>query len=625
MKITPSETTEITLDQSQPPETFEFKVPLEAQVEKALPPKFVTPLREIEVVEGESATFLANVSGKPLLEILWFKDDKPLGKHERIEREETPDGSVRLTINKTVLEDEGNYKCVARNGFGEVTSSSNLFVEEKIEKPFFLERLKDLEVLEGSDVKLEVRLKENDLEVDWYKNEEIISEETIRTEFVENEERGTFSFVIHSTEPEDQGLYKCVAANDAGEVSCQGELKVRVHTQAPQFLQRLESMDVVESSDINLEVEVIGKPKPTVKWLKDGKPIQCNERVMMESEGRIHTLMIQGVKLDDEAEYKCLARNSAGETYCTAMLLLEEEMKAPEFVKLPENVEINEGGTARFEAVVAGIPEPEIEWLKDDKPIKEDHRIKLRFDNNRSVLRVLEAELTDEGDYTCIASNKVGKCSCTIELIVEEASIPPTFIKRLSPVELFEGELARLEVRVSGTPEPEVTWSKNEEFLEEGERCEVLSDDDMHYLTIQDCFLSDSGCYKCTAVNEAGKVSCSTELKVMEKPESLQFSDKDMPYHVDEAGNITLEATVTGRPRPKVEWQKNNTPITPSSHYDVQVDGDQYRLTIVAAIPGDSGTYKCEASNEFDTVSRTFNIDIEGRTIPYFYIAVHST
>ena len=588
-----------------------------AEEGRIFPPEFTDKLHEVETTEGATASFFATVSGKPRPEIQWFKDGKPFREDERTELEENPDGSLKLTISDATLDDEGDYKCVATNRAGEAATSAELLVEEKLEKPIFLEQLKDLEVLEGSDVRLEVRVKGTEPEVDWFKDGEVMTESSERTEFVENEERGSYAFLIYCAVPEDQGSYMCVAANDAGKASCQGELTVRVETLAPRFLQRLESTEVIQGSDIDLEVEVTGKPKPTVEWFRDGERIQPSERLVMESEGRVHTLSIQKAELDDEAEYKCVASNSAGQTFCTAMLLLEEEMKGPEFTTVPEGVEIIEGSAARFEAVVAGIPEPDIEWLKDDKPIKEGHRFKLSFDQNRSVLRVLDAELTDEGEYTCTASNKVGKCSCTVELVVEEAIVRPAFVKRLSSVELFQGDLARLEVRVSGTPEPEVAWSKDKDPVEEGERYEVLSDDDMHCLSIRDCVLSDSGRYKCTASNEAGEISCLAELNVMEKPESLQFSDadKEMPFHVDEAGNITLEATVTGRPRPEVEWHKDDTPITQSAHYDVQVDGDQNRLTIVAASPGDSGTYKCEAKNEFDTVSRIFNIDIEGRMV----------
>jgi hypothetical protein len=359
---------------------------------------------------------------------------------------------------------------------------------------------------------------------------------------------------------------------------------------------------------------VSGKPKPTIEWLKDGEPVKPGDGVRMESDNRLHKLSIFKVTLDDEAEYTCIAKNIAGEASCRSEVLIEEEMRAPQFVTRPGNTEITEGDSARFEAVVSGLPFPEIEWLKDGKPIEKSNRFQLDFDESRSVLTILDAKLTDEGDYTCILSSRAGKDSCKVELLVEEAIVPPEFVRKMSTIELYEGDLAQFDVRVSGTPVPDVQWFKDDKPVLDSDRIEIRSDDDQRSLVIRNCLPSDGGKYRCTAINEGGQTSCFGELTITFRPIPPYFSDESptIPPEFDVGGDITLEATVAGHPPPEVLWEKDDKPIKESKQTSLCNTGDKYTVTIRGASPDDSGVYTCIAKNDVGITKRTYNIDIQG-------------
>ena len=92
----------------------------------------------------------------------------------------------------------------------------------------------------------------------------------------------------------------------------------------------------------------------------------------------------------------------------------------PKFVRTMRKAEVIEGSAAKFDVKLTGHPEPEVEWLKDDKPVKESR--KFRFDEDDDgvfSLFVNDVEAGDEGAYKCVASNTKGEVSCEAELLIE--------------------------------------------------------------------------------------------------------------------------------------------------------------------------------------------------------------
>lgn len=200
--------------------------------------------------------------------------------------------------------------------------------------------------------------------------------------------------------------------------------------------------------------------------------------------------------------------------------------------------------------------------------------------------------------------------------MVGETTVAPEFAKTMNGFELCEGDLVRFEVRVTGTPQPNVQWFRNDKQLGEDKRLDFFTDDDMYSLELPNCLLSDSGMYRCVASNEAGQASCSAELIVREKLIPPMFTDQpDFPDRIEEGGSIVLEATVSGKPVPAVQWVKDDTALEGSPHIDIK-DGDgKHTLIISGAGPKDSGIYKCVANNPAGTSIRTFNVSIEGENI----------
>jgi hypothetical protein len=65
------------------------------------------------------------------------------------------------------------------------------------------------------------------------------------------------------------------------------------------------------------------------------------------------------------------------------------------------------------------MPEPQIEWLKDGKPLESLSGIKTESDGGIKRLIIECAEKIHEASYTCAAENLIGKAETSANLRVE--------------------------------------------------------------------------------------------------------------------------------------------------------------------------------------------------------------
>lgn len=56
------------------------------------------------------------------------------------------------------------------------------------------------------------------------------------------------------------------------------------------------------------------------------------------------------------------------------------------------------------------------------------NRYEIKYDKEDYVLRVKKASITDEGTFTCVAENRVGKLEASATLTVRGTKIPSFFV-----------------------------------------------------------------------------------------------------------------------------------------------------------------------------------------------------
>lgn len=299
---------------------------------------------------------------------------------------------------------------------------------------------------------------------------------------------------------------------------------------------------------------------------------------------------------------------------CSFLIAKKPKRTAPDFFKPLKKVEIFEGSAAKLECWVHGKPEPAIEWLKDDEPVKPDKRVRTYFDSEVCRLTISDTVADDEGEYKCTATNELGQASTSAELLVNEAVTMPEFKEKMKHVDVVEGDTARFDVRVVGNPKPTIEWSKGGKPITDGGRFRIEQSDDLYSLSIENASLDDFGSYKCVASNEAGRMQCSGRLDIKEREIAPEFSDEygDSPIEVNEGGELKINVTIQGNPKPDVEWHKDDKPLRRTSRVNLSARGNKFAVTILNVVPEDSGVYKCVAKSTAGTTTRTFQVNVEG-------------
>ncbi|ELK23349.1 Myosin light chain kinase, smooth muscle [Myotis davidii] len=217
--------------------------------------------------------------------------------------------------------------------------------------------------------------------------------------------------------------------------------------------------------------------------------------------------------------------------------------EAPAFILPPRNLCIREGATAKFEGRVRGYPEPQVTWHRNGQPINSGGRFLLDCGIRGSFSLVIHAvREEDKGKYTCEATNGSGARQVTVELTVEGGFVkrhgqpvsktlgftsptvetrpsiwgecPPKFATKLGRAVVREGQMGRFSCKITGRPQPQVTWLKGDAPLQPSARVSMSEKNGMQVLEIQEVSQDDVGVYTCLVVNGSGKASMSAELSI---------------------------------------------------------------------------------------------------------------
>ncbi|KAJ7421839.1 obscurin-like protein [Pitangus sulphuratus] len=100
----------------------------------------------------------------------------------------------------------------------------------------------------------------------------------------------------------------------------------------------------------------------------------------------------------------------------------EKTPASPPYMQVTiEDVQVNSGERAKFQAVIEGTPPPTVLWFKGTSLLADSDRVHQGREGTTYFLEVDDASLEDGGVYTCVAKNAGGEVLCKAELVVREA------------------------------------------------------------------------------------------------------------------------------------------------------------------------------------------------------------
>lgn len=608
--VIPSDSGEIFINITNSVGSDSSNAKLIVEADELLHPQFTQLLNDVNIIETENATLSVISIGNPTPEIEWLKNNLPINidyQHIIINTESIEKTTKSsLTINNALLSDAAIYTCKASNKIGIVETTSNFTVQELIEAPKFLNDLKPVKINENEDALFTVKvIGKPEPTIEWLCNEKLIEFDNVQ--FISSKEQnGDYSLLIKNARLEFQGIISCKATNKVGSVESKTKFVVEELLEKPKFIEELKPLEVKESESGIFSVKITGKPEPLLHWYKDDKPIQIdNKHFVLKEEAKNHfILIIQNAMLEDKGVISCQAINKLGIANSKANFSVQETIEAPKFINCLEPVTIKENQDAILKVDVIGKPQPEILWFKDGNPVEIDnvHFFKKSEISGHYELIIKSARLIDSGNYLCKAINIAGQTETTANFgVIEDVEIP-CFIQELKPLNINEGEFAKMTVTVTGKPEPCIEWYKDGNPIQFDSENIIFNKESIgtYSLIIKNARLADAGIYSCKAINKAGKDETMTKFELIEDLNEPKFIEKLKEIEGITGAQIAFECTVTGKPEPKIEWYKDNKLICiDNNHYTYEKNEDlRHTLYINNAKLSDAGTYSCKAVNK---------------------------
>nr|XP_020665436.1 peroxidasin homolog [Pogona vitticeps] len=341
-----------------------------------------------------------------------------------------------------------------------------------------------------------------------------------------------------------------------------------------------------------------GNPKPKIIWLHN------NNEINMKDDGRLNllqdgTLMIQDTRESDKGTYQCMAKNVAGEAKAQEVVLRYfGNPSKPSFVIPPQNTEVLVGESVTLECGVSGHPPPRVAWmLSSGSPLPRDSRFTI---TSSGGLYIQNVTFTDQGQYSCNASNSEGSIQATANVIVQDT---PRFLVTPTDQTVTEGQSVDFPCSAEGHPTPVIAWTRAGGPLPSDQRHSVLSTGTLRVVQVT---LHDQGQYECHAISALGVRSFPVQFWVT--PRVIPVFLRPPQDTVAKTGqDIEMPCAAQGDPPPTITWSKEGIQITESGKFHISPEGT---LSVRDLGMADQGKYECVARNTFGFTSSTMQLTV---------------
>ncbi|XP_069732147.1 neurofascin isoform X12 [Phaenicophaeus curvirostris] len=519
----------------------------------------------IEVDEGAPLSLQCNPPpGLPSPVIFWMSSSmEPIHQDKRVSQGQNGD----LYFSNVMLQDaQTDYSCNARFHFTHTIQQKNPYtLKVKTTRgitettPSFMYPYgtsSSQMVLRGVDLLLEcIASGVPAPDIMWYKKGGELPAGKTKLENFNKALR------ISNVSEEDSGEYFCLASNKMG--SIRHTISVRVKA-APYWLDEPQNLILAPGEDGRLVCRANGNPKPAIQWLVNGEPIEASPpNPSREVAG--DTIVFRDTQIGSSAVYQCNASNEHGYLLANAFVSV---LDVPPRILAPRNqlIKVIQNNRTRLDCPFFGSPIPTLRWFKNGQGNTLDGGNYKAHENGSLEMNMARKE--DQGIYTCVATNILGKAEAQVRLEVKD---PTRIVRGPEDQVVKRGSMPRLHCRVKHDPTLKltVTWLKDDAPLYMGIRMKKEDDG----LTIYGVAEKDEGDYTCVASTELDKDLAKAYLTVLAVPANrLRDLPKERPDRPRD-----LELTDLAERSVQLTWipgDDNNSPIT---DYIVQFEEDRFQ------------------------------------------------
>jgi len=356
---------------------------------------------------------------------------------------------------------------------------------------------------------------------------------------------GNGGLLIRNLNENDEGIYVCTSSNPLGTIT--DELEIKLESK-PYWITEAYSMKVDITTTAIVKCEASGNPASETFWIRDGKRLVSDGYKVSfipstsTKSGR-KDLYIHDFSDSDVGIYQCVSKNSIGSIISSSKLSIHK-MK-PKFVEVMQDlVQTAVGDRVTLRCKTEAAPPASVRWYKDkvELIIFESSR----YDVEEGTLNFNFVETSDQGLWSCSASNMFGSANATFKIEVYEKTI----IEEKSETEdvYMAGDWLFLWCNASFDPYLDITWK----WFFNGERIRPFFDNDFDIVGERLEILArgdKSGEYKCEASTMVSSDSATFTINVQDVPnepenvEAIGQSGSTMLIKWETLGNSNLPVT----------------------------------------------------------------------------------
>ena len=395
-------------------------------------------------------------------------------------------GQASLQIVNVTEEDEGGYLCeISDTGAGWKTLSRAVKLHVLI-PPTIISHPRESQLLdEGEELRLGCKATGKPIpEVSWYKGQ---------IELIQG--IGSAEYLKPDVSRGDNGIYRCVARNNASQVEYTVKVVVQYKPVSTKIKTDAKSDTLEKGEDLKIVCEAYSVPAPSFN-LYHYSETGLKKEVKFVEKSTSGEFYIRNIKPNQRGNYSCIPYNDVGDG-AEAFVRVYVRF-SPVITKLsPRKLNLTENEPLSISCDTEGYPLPRITWRKGNGKILGSER----------MFRIPHVDKSGQGIYTCVASNGILP-SANKSVHIKVFYKPVIDRKRSSSsIAAQVGETILLKCNATGNPLPSFEWRKGDVVIGTNPT-----------MSVKMSASTDFGLYSCYVYNFVDSIRHSVRVFKVVKP-----------------------------------------------------------------------------------------------------------